>query len=267
MDASKRMPRRLENIFIMTNPKTQDYAGFTRGKYRELLRMARDNYSILDFEQCCSSTAPDPFVVWRHDLDMSVHAALNFARMEAEEGVRATYFLLMHSQFYNLFEKDVADRVREISSLGHAIGLHFDSHFYEISSGADLERLLKREQHFLEDMFGEEIKVFSFHNTNAFTLGCRDLHYAGMINAFGEYFQSGLRYCSDSNGRWKYQTLEDMLREGGFRGLQVTTHPELWTDEPMSPLERVRRCISGRADATWSTWQRLLTETGRAVDE
>src|SRR5213075_2207995 len=38
----------------------------------------------------------------RHDVDMSLDAALAMAELEAERGVAATYFLMTRGEFYNL---------------------------------------------------------------------------------------------------------------------------------------------------------------------
>ena len=73
---------------------------------------------------------PAPHVLWRHDVDYSLHRALVLARIEAELGARATYFLSLHSDLYNVLEPAVHARAREIAALGHWIGLHFDAGFY-----------------------------------------------------------------------------------------------------------------------------------------
>ena len=75
-------------------------------------------------------------MLWRHDVDISVHRALALARIEADLGVRATYFFTLHSSFYNLLEPAVAARARELLALGHWLGVHFDVAAYD----GDLEQ-------------------------------------------------------------------------------------------------------------------------------
>ncbi|MCD7909896.1 MAG: hypothetical protein LUH04_19885 [Clostridium sp.] len=37
------------------------------------------------------------------------------------------------------------------------------------------------------------------------------------------------------------------MAEGGPDRLQVLTHPENWTPEPLTPRQRIQRCFDGRA--------------------
>ena len=69
-------------------------------------------------------------VLWRHDVDVSMHRAARLAEIEAERGVVATYFVNPRSVFYNLLEPEIEVLLRRIRSLGHEIGLHFDAGAY-----------------------------------------------------------------------------------------------------------------------------------------
>ena len=53
----------------------------------------------------------------------------SLAKIENELGVKATYFLKLHSEFYNLFEKSIFEKVLKIIEFGHNIGLHFEHHY------------------------------------------------------------------------------------------------------------------------------------------
>src|SRR3954463_4717708 len=103
------------------------FADFTEAIYRSIVARARDVYSFEPF----GTTSEAPHVLWRHDVDLSVHRAAKLADLEAEAGVHATYFFLLRSEFYNLLEGAVLDRARRIAALGHWIGLHFDPAFYD----------------------------------------------------------------------------------------------------------------------------------------
>lgn len=67
-----------------------------------------------------------PNVLWLHDVDMSPRRALALARLEADEGITATYFVMPSSAFYNLFEREVREPFEAVAALGHRLGLHFD---------------------------------------------------------------------------------------------------------------------------------------------
>ena len=63
-----------------------------------------------------------PFFILRHDIDFSPAAALRLAEMEAARGVRATYFLLLNTFYYNLLSPEHTDVPRRIAELGHEVG-------------------------------------------------------------------------------------------------------------------------------------------------
>lgn len=237
------------------------YADFTRDNYRRLVRLAKERYRFVAYTDL--PAVGQPFVLWRHDVDMSVHTALRLAEIEAAEGVSATYFLHLHSEFYNLLERGVADRVRAILDAGHRLGLHFDAAYYGDRVRGEMEPLLAAERALLRDAFGAEVDVFSFHNPDDFTLGFQAWSYAGMVNTYARYFREEAGYCSDSNGYWRFRRLEDVLREGTDTRLQVLTHPEWWQDRPMPPRERIQRCIDGRALRTAEYYDGLLAAAGR----
>lgn len=243
-----------------SNAERYRFADFTRENYRQLVRMAKARYA---FRRFTDFDRDEPFVLWRHDVDFSPHAAARLARVEAEEGVQATYLLHLHSDFYNLLEREVSDKVREIIDLGHPVGLHFDTHYYDIRSEAELEQHLAVERDLLQRLFGVPIEVFSFHVSTPLTMGCRAWSYAGMIHAHAEYFQEQVGYCSDSNGYWRFHRLEDVLRDGAHTRLQVLTHPEWWTDEVLSPSQRIRRCVEGRAQSSVRRLEAIMAEHGR----
>ncbi len=246
---------------MMSNAERYHFADFTRENYRRLLRLARQTYT---FRTYTSFDTEERFVLWRHDVDFSMHAARRLAEIESKEGVVATYFLYLHSEFYNLLEREIADCVREILALGHHIGLHFDSDFYGVQREGQLDDLLRREKRILEEVFGKEILTFSFHIPTGLALNCRQFRYADLINTAAELFRTQVGYCSDSNGYWRFRRLEDVLREASDRYLQVLTHPEWWQDTVMSPKQRLYRCIEGRAEKTRAWYDRIVKEHGRA---
>jgi hypothetical protein len=238
-----------------------DFGDFTEDSYRAILVTAKDRYSFEPF----GTTAEDPHALWRHDVDFSVHRALRLAEIEAEEGVRATYFLSLHSELYNLLEGAVISRVRAILDLGQWGGLHFDLSFYDgTDSEADLAERLSFERGLLEQLVERPIGAFSFHNPERGAIESFDAtEIAGMVNAYGSELRQRYAYISDSNGYWRHRRLPDVLAEGTEPRLHVLTHPEWWQAEPMSPRERLARCIEGRARATGRWYEELLEAWGR----
>lgn len=244
----------------MDNAARYHFSDFTLDNFRRLVRLANLNY---EFRRFTDFDRAEKFVLWRHDVDFSVHRAIKMARVEAEEGVTATYFLHLHSEFYNLLEFEVKRLIKELVSFGHALGLHFDTHYYGVEQPEQLEQLVMRERQILEECFETEIHALSFHITSPTVDRFRNEKYAGLINAYADYFRTEVQYCSDSNGYWRHRRLEDVLRDAADVRLQVLTHPELWQDTVMSPKERVYRCIAGRAEKTRRWYDETLQVHGR----
>lgn len=244
----------------MKNSEKYHFNDFTRQNYRRLLKIAKKKYNFRNFTNFNKN---ERFILWRHDVDFSVHSALALAKIEFSESIKSTYFLHIHNIFYNLFEKEISDKVRKIIQLGHSIGLHFDTHYYSIKRSTDLEKYLRFEKKILEQTFKVKINVFSFHNTSPLVLSFNKIEYAGMINTYSRYFKEKIHYCSDSNGYWRHERLEDILTVLNPKNLQVLTHPAWWQKEPMSPKERIRRCIKGRAVKTEVKYSQTLKQFNR----
>lgn len=236
------------------------FVDFTRENYATLVRLALQKYPVrtyVDFR------ANDRFVLWRHDVDFSLHASQKLAEIEAKEGMTSTYFLHLHSEFYNLLERECVGIARRIFGLGHRLGLHFDHQFWGIENDDSFERALVFEKNLLERCFGRQVDAFSFHIPDQVSARFERCSYGGLINTYSAYFKSDIGYCSDSNGYWRFRRLEDVLRDVPDERLQVLTHPEYWQETVMSPRERVERCIQGRADKARDWYRTVLRKTGR----
>lgn len=237
------------------NSEKYFFADFTHTHYRKLLKIAKRRYDFIFYDEIRKEKNE---ILWRHDVDFSLEEALNLATIENEEGVKSTYFFLLHNEFYNILERKASDILLQIKSLGHQIGLHFDAHYYGIDNVSDLNKHLSFEKEILNKMFNLDIKVFSFHNTTPFLMSCTDWAYSGLINTYAEYFQTEVEYCSDSNGYWKYNRLLDVLEASDERKLQILTHPEWWTDKIMSPKQKIDAIVNGRAKENLDFYDRSL---------
>ena len=145
----------------------------------------------------------------RHDVDMSLSAALIMAELEHERGISATYFLMTESVFYNLASpvgRAAFDRLR---ALGHTVGHHGVWPAAEPTLSVEFEPVLAwhtPEQHYMSEPVAGWTNVMDPCFTGDFTM----------------------TYRSDSNQHWRRgDPLED-LRGGRFPWLQLLVHPELW---------------------------------------
>jgi hypothetical protein len=233
------------------------FEDFTEASYRAIVTAAKARYAFEPF----GTPATGPHVLWRHDVDYSVHRALALARLEAEVGVRATYFLTLHSDLYNVLEPAVHERLREIAALGHWIGLHFDAGF---SAGGAPDDRAAWEGRVLSEALEAPVRAVSLHNPSVSgTEGYDAEELGGMVHAGARSVRDRYAYVSDSNGYWRFDRLPDVVAAGAHDRLHVLTHPEWWQERPMSPRERILRCIEGRGRASEATYDALLADNQR----
>lgn len=109
------------------NDMMQEYVQFTQLAYADLLKSAKSHWRFIDFSEHDTSS---PAILWRHDVDFSPQRALALASVEANAGVIATYFVLLHGEFYNLLEAPITKIFKQIADMGHRVGLHFDPTYY-----------------------------------------------------------------------------------------------------------------------------------------
>jgi hypothetical protein len=141
----------------------------------------------------------------RHDVDLSLDAALKMARLERQHGATATYFLMTESVFYNLASSEGRSAIEELRKLGHAVGLHA-----------------------IHPRFAKDARfdaVMAWHNP--------DPEYvfepvAGAVNVMQPPWFTQGHYRSDSNRHWREGCPHDELRVAAFEWLQLLVHPEIW---------------------------------------
>jgi hypothetical protein len=197
-------------------------------------------------------------LVLRHDLDMSLEAALPIAAIEAEAGVRATYFVLLRTEMYNIQSPASARALAAIAGQRHEIGLHFDAALYADDDRA-LEAAAEAECAVLEQILGRPVAAISFHRP-APRLRGRAGRLAGRRHAYEPRFFSEMGYCSDSRGAWHHGGPLDHPAVAAGRALQLLIHPIWWRDGAGATVqERLDRFAHGR-------YQLLRAELGRHCD-
>jgi hypothetical protein len=184
----------------------------------------------------------------RHDIDFSPLNAARMAKLEKQYGVYSTYTVLLSGLYYNPFEKNVRELIKEIKSYGHEVGLHFDPTVYDISDEASLAKPIREEASALESLIAAPISMFSFHNTTDFSMSCRDREYGGLLNAYSNFFQNDVEYTSDSNGYWRFRSWDELLLEN-HKVIKVLTHPVWWSPKnEFLPFETVVKNLIERFD-------------------
>jgi hypothetical protein len=195
---------------------------FDLDHYRELLDAAdAGGYRFASFDR--EPQAGDIFL--RHDVDLSLEAALSLAELEQERGARANYFLMTESVFYNLDSELGRDTLARLRELGHAVGLHAVHPRAQFDARFD--------------------PVLAWHNPNAeFVHDPVD----GAVNVMQPPWFTRGKYRSDSNQHWREGCPHEELRTGAFEWLQLLVHPEIWVYDGETMGETMRAMLDAKRE-------------------
>jgi hypothetical protein len=192
---------------------------FDLGHYRELIEAATSGgYRFAGFE----ATPRPGDLLLRHDVDLSLEAALAMAELEAELEATATYFLMTGSEFYNLAAPSGEEAIERLRRLGHRVGLH------AVYPGAEPDPRLDA--------------VLAWHNPDPDYM-------TAPVDGFVNVMQAGYfdpeHYRSDSNQRWRHGCPHGPLAQGELEWLQLLIHPEIW----VYPGKTMRETMLSMLDA------------------
>ena len=192
---------------------------FDLAHYHDLLRAAKTGgYRWAGFDR-----PPEPgVVILRHDVDLSLDAAIAMAEVEAGEGAWSTWFVMTRSVFYNLDSSEGEHALGRLRELGHRIAHH------AVYPHIDLD-----------DRFDA---VIAWHNPEP---GYMRTPVSGAVNVMGPPFFEPEHYRSDSNQRWRHGCPHEKLARGGFEWLQLLIHPEIW----VYPGDTMRETMLAMLDA------------------
>jgi hypothetical protein len=204
---------------------------FSLAHYRELLQAAKaGGYRWAGFDR-----SPEPGdLILRHDVDLSLDAALAMAELETEEGAWSTWFLMTRSVFYNLSSKEGAAAIERLRSLGHRVAHH--------AVWPDVD---------VDERFDA---VVAWHNPDPEYV---QAEIPDVVNVMQPPFFDPDHYRSDSNQHWRHGCPHEELAAGRFEWLQLLTHPEIWafpgatmreTMEAMLDADRAARLEHLRGD-------------------
>lgn len=205
---------------------------YTYSSYQGLMKkLSNCGYCPIRFCDV-SDNIQNPAII-RHDVDLDMQKAAEMAEIEKNIGIKSTYFVLISSEFYNLFSSCNTNSAKRILSYGHEIGLHFDITAYEKNLPLNkLERALQKEISLLECGLGIKVKSVSWHIPRQDLLGRRleMMERNGIWNAYDPLFYNGYKYVSDSMMRWR-EPVEEYIENKEYEKLQILTHPVWYRKE------------------------------------
>ena len=199
---------------------------FDLGHYAELLDAACvGGYRFALFDR--EPRAGD--LLLRHDVDMSLDAALVMAGLEAKAGVAATYFLMRQSDFYNLDTRPGVATIERLRQLGHRVGFH------AVYPDAALDNRFD--------------PVLAWHTPDPAYMTAP---VAGAVNVMEPGFFDPAHYRSDSNQHWRSGCPHDELARGAFEWLQLLVHPEIWVYPGASMRETMLAMLDAEREQRWA---------------
>lgn len=231
---------------------------FTLSIYRQLLLALREaGYRFYTFEDWCDGKAQGRFVILRHDVDLKAPNSLATAQIEAELGMRASYYFRVVPQ------SNQPEMIRTIAALGHEVGYHYeDMSLFKGNAENAIDHFKRQLAHFRQFY---PVRTICMHGSPASKYDNKDLwkHYDYRdFGIVGEpYFDflnnaelnHNMAYFTDTARMWdgdKYNvrdkatrknqadvpvhTTEDFIRwlktNPANDVLMITTHPQRWTN-------------------------------------
>ena len=228
---------------------------FSPSGYAELLdTITAYGYRTIGYDE--AHTADKKALLLRHDIDFSMDYAHAMARIEADKGIRATYFVMLRSPVYSLLSRHSSRLLREIVAMGHHIGLHFDAAF-EQGPERSQEAWLRFESETLSTLANTPVTAFSLHQPTQAMIDAR-ITIEGMVNTYHPEHTQGFTYISDSNRDWRGKDPVALLATGG--NIQLLIHPMWW----ISPAATPEACWDHVIALNFERAQEQMLKTERA---
>ncbi|MCT4633634.1 MAG: hypothetical protein N4A76_12990 [Firmicutes bacterium] len=194
---------------------------FTFESYKNLVKLLKEKgYEIVSYNNIDSV---DKGVVMRHDVDFDLEKALEMAKIENEIGISSTYFVLLTSNFYNVFSKKSKDSILKLQSLGHEIGLHYDEEAYVCDSIEDIKEKIKYEIDILSNILGNPVESISMHRPSKMILE-RNIEFENVVNSYSKKYFEAIKYVSDSRMKWREDVIR-LIEKDQYDKFQILTHP------------------------------------------
>ena len=226
--------------------------------YRELITLfGQQGYRFSSIY----SPEEDPqgkLVYLRHDVDYSPAWAADFARIDAELGVRATFCFQLRSPLYNLASRQCRRAVDAVLTAGHDVGLHFTIVDLAGASEAEIARALAADFAAARALIPAISPVFSWHNPSlvpGLVDHLLDFEAPGLVNLYGRRWIKDIRYFSDSNWRYSIDEWREIAAAGHER-VQLLFHPFQWMaggHDMRDVLARTYVQLVSEAEAEFST--------------
>ena len=198
---------------------------FSYKHYFEVLDFAKQNYRIGTPSDFLKLKNNQRFILLRHDVDYSLDHALQMAELESDHKINSIYLILLHGPFYNVFTPSSISIIKKISKLGHEIGLHYDTSFFQNTKGNILSDI-QNELSILSDIVGKKIQFISQHNVTV-SKPLQKKIFSKFYDLNNSKPFNSLEYISDSVQNWRKKCMCNHIPNEA--NLQILVHPIWWS--------------------------------------
>ena len=245
---------------------------FNYVSYRQLLKLLRRTNENVTFNDLPLDNPAARYFILRHDIDYSPEAALRMAQLEADMGIRATYFLLLNTSYYNLLSEEYCGFPRRLIELGHDVGFHYDVAILSRFGKDRPVEILRAHVSMLEQLTRTPVRAIAMHNPSVSGEDpFRD--HKEFLNAYNDESVKQGAYFSDSCGAWRRETLS-VLQGGSLPArIQLLIHPIFWDEQSADQwtrldnvvdenISRLRKKVANQKEL-WAKHPAVLQQTKR----
>ena len=169
-------------------------------------------YKLIQVKDLSNVNNDDKYLLIRHDVDLSLIAAMSLAAYEFVNNIKSSYFILLYSPIYNALSPTSIEAIKQIVKYQHQIGLHVDTR-YEINSIADDMRTLGH-------ITGTKIDSYVQHFINE----TPEIIYPAATDGLRDAIKARFKYLSDSCMNWREGCFCQHIDK--YKRLTVAVHPE-----------------------------------------
>jgi len=208
---------------------------YTLESYKHTIQWLKGNgYVFIPFPQYRKSLGL--YALLRHNVLYSPERALSLAVEEKKLDVRSTYFIDLHSPWYNAFDPHVKKVLHIITDLGHYLGIYINPTFWDIPlSCFPTERVVKKDRRVFEVYYPYSVSAVGFDNGVSAPLLTSEV-YDNLINA-----------DSDDVGKL-YKWISVYHKDVLGKNIQLSVCPVFWTAEYMPFKKKVVTSIVNRME-------------------
>ncbi len=171
-------------------------------------------YKLIQVKDIHHLNDDDKYLLIRHDVDLSLRAAVELSAFEHVHGIPTSYFILLYSPIYNPLAPDNLLCIKQISKYEHEVGLHVDSRYEKdwISVSDDMRTL----GHIIEKEVGSYVQHFRSVTPQ--------VSFPAKIDGYWDVVKKGFKYLSDSSMNWRESCFCNHIDK--HNRIEILVHPE-----------------------------------------